>query len=160
MDLVLLLVGLNDRETGVLEDVEALLDGLNVVIVAARALTALEKTFQHDLLGALKVEDDLGGDNDLFKLDSLVHLAREAVNQETGLAFLLDGLLHGVLKQGNRDLHRHDQTLADIVANQIAIFGTLSLLLSTQQITRRQMHKVVVALQILALRTLASTGAT
>ena len=80
----------------------------------------------------------------LVELESLVHLAREAVDEEAAAAVCpalvaallacLEGLAHRVLEQLDRDLHGHDLALLDVGTNDIPVFGAFSVLLCPQEI--------------------------
>jgi hypothetical protein len=59
MHFALLLIFLNDWKAGICKDVEALLDGLNVIVDASRAFSSLQQSLQQDLFWAFKVEDKL-----------------------------------------------------------------------------------------------------
>lgn len=75
----------------------------------------------------------------------LVHLPRKAIYEETTLAItptmfslflvLLQLIGEGVLKKLDCDLTRHDFALLDILADKVSIFGTLSVLFCSQEIT-------------------------
>lgn len=67
----------------------------------------------------------------LLELHGLVHLAGETIDQET----LLARGEHGVLEEGNGDLHGDDSTLADIGLDQLAILRARTLLLLAKKIT-------------------------
>ena len=83
----------------------------------------------------------------LFVKDvSLIHLSRESVHQEASstvspsmfripLAFLQLGR-DGVSQQPDGDLTRDDLAFADVLADQISVLRSFSVLLSSQQITR------------------------
>ena len=107
-------------------------DRVDVVVDTPARFAALEQTALHLRLGALKVEHKGAlahlqsvrqcrsesqlqrrgrcgrtQTHRLLKLEGLVHLAREAVDQEA-VAF---AGLHGVLEQVDRDLHGNDLAL-------------------------------------------------
>lgn len=139
---------------------ETLADALLVVISSAASLAAVEQTLLHDLLSALKEQSEDTLADGLLELNSLVHLARETVNQELVDVFVLDGVLHGVLEQLNGDLHRNNLAVANVLLDQVAEVTALAVLLFTQQITSGKMLELVVANDVGALSALASTGTT
>jgi hypothetical protein len=65
VNLSLLLILFNDREAGIFKDLESLLDGLNVIVNASRALSSLEQSLQQHFFGAFKIENELAR-NDLL----------------------------------------------------------------------------------------------
>jgi hypothetical protein len=67
----------------------------------------------------------------LFELHGLVHLAGETVDQET----LLARGEHGVLEEGDGDLHGDDSALADISLDQLTVLRARALLLLAKKIT-------------------------
>lgn len=78
------------------------------------------------------------------ELESLVHLAREPVDEETPPAVLpafavvrLRKLAaHGVLEELDGDLHWHDLALADVFTDEVAELGAFTVLLGTQKVAR------------------------
>ena len=76
----------------------------------------------------------------VVKLHRLVHLAREAVNEEAALAVLPALALavlgkrsgHGVLEELDGDLHGDDLALADVLADHLAVLGALAVLLRAE----------------------------
>lgn len=130
-NLALLLEVVDDGHAGLDKGSEALADALGVVVGASRGLSTLEKTSLHDLLGAVEEENHLGGADGFLKLYGLVHLTREAVDEETAFlgAGLLERLGHGVLQQLDSDLHGNNQAVLNVVLDQLAKLGTGSLLL-------------------------------
>lgn len=157
-----LLVVVDDRHAGVDESAEALADALGVVVGSAAGLASLEETGLHDLFGAIVEQNQLGGADGLFKLVSLVHLAREAINEEATLlaAALLQSLGHGVLKKLNSNFHRDNETVLNVVADQVTELGARALLLGTEQVTSRQVSEAMLLDQSGALRALSSAGTT
>ncbi len=96
-------------------------------------------------------------------MQSLIHLAGEAVDEELSLATAVlgvarDMLRHGVLQQLHRHLHRHDSAITDVVADQPAELRPRPGLLGAQQVARRQVREAVVGHQSLTLRALAGAG--
>lgn len=90
----------------------------------------------------------------------LVHLAREAINEELALlaAVLLHGLGHGVLEQLDGDLHGDDKTVLDVVADQVAELGAGAVLLGAKEIAGGEVGEAVVLDKAGALRALAGAG--
>ena len=75
----------------------------------------------------------------LVKLDGLVHLPREPINQErldVALLALGDDVEHGVLEQLERDLHRDNLALLDVVLDQRAVLALWPLLLRAEEVAR------------------------
>ena len=78
----------------------------------------------------------------LVELEGLVHLAREAVNEEAALAVLPavavallgESGAHGVLEQLDRHLHWHDLALADIRADHLTVCRARAVLLGAQEV--------------------------
>ncbi len=79
----------------------------------------------------------------LVELEGLVHLAREAVNEEATLAVLPalavallgESGAHGVLKELDGDFHGDDLALADVLADHLAILGAFAVLLCTEKVS-------------------------
>ena len=88
-------------------------------------------------------ETERKGTHVLVELEGLIHLAREAVDEETALAVLPavavallgESSAHGVLEQLDGDLHGHDLTLADVLADHLAILGPFPVLLRAEQVS-------------------------
>lgn len=86
------------------------------------------------------------------KLESLIHLPWEAIDEETASsigptfpgAILVEGSLHSVLKEFDCDLHGHDVALLDTVLDKLAKLGAFTVLLCTKQIARGKMAKAKV----------------
>lgn len=105
--------------------------------------------------------------HNLVKHLRLVHLTREAVNQEESLAVLppLSGrravkrCAHGVFKQLDRHLIRDDLSLLDVVADHVAILRSLAVLLSSEQVSRREVLEAKLLDNVSTLRALACLSA-
>ena len=139
---------------------ESFLDTLLVVILSATGLTSLQKSLQHDFLGR-GIKQDQGGQANLsevskttiehvrgrtyilIKLESLVHLTREPVYEETTLfigptfarSTLLEGSFHRILQELDGDLHRDDLTILDILSDHSTILGPFPVLFGAEKIT-------------------------
>lgn len=137
---------------------EALLDTLFIIILTAARLAALQQTAEHDLFRGRVENDERALAHRLVKLERLVHLAREAVDQEAAATALptlsilrlmvgrrgrvigggsarLDGIAHGVLEKLDGDLHGHDVALTDVGPDELAVLAPFAVLLGAQQIT-------------------------
>lgn len=162
-DAALLLVVVDDGHAGLDKGAEALADALLVVVGAAAGLAALEQARLHGGLGAVVEEHELGGADRLLELEGLVQLAREAVDQEPAAlgarGLPRDLVLHRVLQQRDRHLHRHDLAVLDVVLDQLPVLGPLPVLLLPQQVARRQVREAVRRDQLGALGALAGAGA-
>lgn len=154
-----LLEVVDNRHAGLDKGAESLADALSVVVLAATGLATLEKTGLHDRFRAVEEEDELGRADSLLELDSLVHLAREAINEEAALlrASLLENSRHGVLEESNSHLHGNDEAVADVVLDEVTVLGTGPLLLCAQQVAGGKVGEAVLRDELGALGTL--TGA-
>ena len=74
---------LDDRLGVLVKGDEPLLDGLHIVVSAARGLGPLEQPLGHGLVADLKIENVLAGGDGLLKLLSLGDLPGVAVNEES-----------------------------------------------------------------------------
>ena len=81
------------------------------------------------------------GTHVLVELEGLVHLAREAIDQESAAAVLPRGtgatrecVAHGVLEELDGDLHRDDRPVLDAVLDELAELGALAVLLRAQEV--------------------------
>jgi hypothetical protein len=160
-DLALLLKLIDDGHARLDKGLEALADAVGVIVSAAAGLSALKETALHDVLRAVIEEDELGGTDGLLELVGLIKLAGEAVNEEAALvrAALLEGLSHGVLEELDGDLHGDDETVLDVVTDQIAELRAGALLLGAQQVTSGQVHEAVLGDEVGALGSLAGARA-
>lgn len=140
---------------------ESLLDALLVVILAAACLAALEETLKHLFLGCGE-EQDHGRLADLvmpdmltynvtmsqatyvlIKLDCLVHLAGEPIDEEATLAvlptlalvLLCESSTHGILEELDGDLHRNDLALTNVLADHLTVLGAFAVLLRAKEVT-------------------------
>ena len=83
------------------------------------------------------------GTHVLVELESLIHLAREAIDEEATLsvlpavafAVLSESSTHGVLEELDGDLHGDNLAFTDVLANHLAILGTFTILLRAEKIT-------------------------
>lgn len=141
---------------------ESLLDALLVVILAAACLAALEETLEHLFLGCGEEQDhgrlaDLvmpdmleykvttmsQATHVLIKLDCLVHLAGEPIDEEATLAvlptlalvLLCESSTHGILEELDGDLHRNDLALTNVLADHLTILGAFAVLLRAKEVT-------------------------
>lgn len=83
--------------------------------------------------------------NRLIENNSLVHLAREAIDQEATLTLspsvfgltlvLFQCCMHGVLQKFDRHLARYDLAITDVLFDQIAVLRSLTVLLMTQEVS-------------------------
>jgi len=151
---------IDNRHAGLDKGSETLANTLLVVIGSATGLAAVDQTLLHDLFGALKEQSKDALADRLFELDSLVHLARETINEELVCAILLDGGLHGVFEQLDGDFHGNNLAVADVLLDQVAELATLAVLLFAQKVAGGEMLELVVADDVGALGALASTGTT
>lgn len=164
---------IHHRHASLDESAEALLDRLDIVIIPAGRLAALQEARLEHILRTVQEERKLGRRNGLLEENSLVELAGESIDQETrlwrllglgggfssgaGAAALGQRVRHGVRQQRDGDLHRHDLALLDVVPDQVAVLTALADLLGAQQVSGRQVREAVVANEVLGLRAL--TGA-
>ena len=82
------------------------------------------------------------GTHVLVKLESLIHLAREAIDEEATLsvlpavafAVLGESSTHGVLEELDGDLHGHNLAFTDVLANHLAILGAFAVLLRAEKV--------------------------
>lgn len=158
--LALLVIVVYDGHARLDKGPESLADALGIVVGAAARLSTLEKAFLHDLFGAVEEEDHLGGADRLFKFVRLVKLSGETVDEEAALGStsLGESFGHGVLEKLDGDFHGDNETVLDIVADQVAKLRTRTFLLGAQQVAGRQMSEVVFLDQVGALSSLAGTG--
>jgi len=139
------------------EGVEALLDGLLVVVHSARGLTSLEQTLGHGLIADLKVQDPGTWSNFLFKLLALGNLPGITIDQESlGASQLLQHGLSQQVKHNSQwykvsSLHDGSQLLASVGAR---------LYFLSEQITRGQMGVPILGHNLVALGALATARAT
>lgn len=78
-----------------------------------------------------------------IELHGLVHLAGEAIDEETALSvnpaftlgFGVELGFHCVLQQLDCDLHRDDGALSDACPDEVAVLGPLPRLLSSQKVS-------------------------
>lgn len=159
-DTTLLVKVLDNGHAGLDKGSETLANALLIVVSSAAGLATVEQTLLHDVLGALEKQGKDTLADGLFELNGLVHFAGEAVDKELVDAFVLDGCLHGVLEQLDGDLHGDNLAVADVLLDQVAKVGSLTVLLFTQQITGREVLELVVADNVAALGALASAGTT
>jgi hypothetical protein len=150
----------DNRHAGLDKGSEALADTLLVIISSATSLAAVDQTLLHDLFGALKEESEDALADGLFELNSLVHFARETVNEELVCAVFLDGGLHGVFEQLDGDFHGDNLAVADVLFDQVTELAALAVLLFAQKVASGEMLELVVADDVGALGALASTGTT
>jgi hypothetical protein len=158
-DTAILVKVVDNRHAGLDKSSETLSDALLVVISSTTGLATVDQTLLHDLLGALEEQSEDALANRLFELDSLIHLARETVNEEFVCAVLLDGGLHGIFEQLDGDFHGDNLAVADVLLDQVAELASLAVLLFTQEVAGGEMLELVVADDVGALGALASTGA-
>lgn len=106
----------------------------------------------------------------LVKLECLVHLAGEAIDEEPaapgapprgggGDVAGSDGGAHGGVEELDGDLHRDDRALADACADELAVGGALARLLRAQQVAGGEVAEVERFDEAGALGALAGTGA-
>lgn len=137
---------LDDGHSLLVVRAEALADALLVVVLAPAGLAALEEPLRHLVLGGREEEHHARLADVLVELERLVHLAREAVDEEAAAAVapavaaaargVLERGAHRVLEQLDRDLHRHDLALADVGADHLAVLGARPGLLGAQEVAR------------------------
>jgi hypothetical protein len=156
----ILLKVVDDGHAGLDKGSETLADTLLVVISSATGLAAVDQTLLHDLFGALKEQSEDALADGLFKLDGLVHLAGETVDEELVGAVLLDGGLHGVFEQLDGDFHGDNLAVADVLLDQVAELAALTVLLFAQKVAGGEVLELVVADDVAALSALAGTGTT
>lgn len=156
----LLLKVVNNGHAGLDKSSETLADALLVVVGSATGLAAVEQTLLHDLLTAFKEQSEDALANRLLELNSLVHLAGEAINQELVVVIVLDGGLHGILEQLDGNLHGDNLAVTNVFLDQVTEITALAVLLFAQQITSGKMLELVVADDVGALSALASTRTT
>lgn len=159
-DTAVLVKVLDNRHAGLDESSETLANALLVVIGSATGLAAVDQTLLHDVLGALEEEGEDTLADRLLKLNSLVHLAGETVDEELVDALVLDSGLHGVLEQLDSNLHGDNLAIANVFLDQVTEVATLTVLLLTQKVTSGKMLELVVADDVAALSALAGTGTT
>lgn len=78
------------------------------------------------------------------ELESLVHLAREPIDEETppavlpafAIVWLGELAAHSVLEELDGDLHRHDLALADVFTDEVTELGAFAILLGTKEVAR------------------------
>jgi hypothetical protein len=68
---------IDNGHAGVDKGLEALLDRLDIVVSTTRGLAAVQKTLEHDLLGRVEEEGELGRDDGALESVGLVELAGE-----------------------------------------------------------------------------------
>ena len=128
-----MLVVLHHGEGLALEGDEPLLDALHVVVSAARGLAALEQPLLQHLLAHVVAEHARQRDrisSDLLPARQVVGVSREAVDEESLAAVLLDGL-HD---EFDGDLDRHYLALCDVALDHLALLRA-RLPLGTEQVT-------------------------
>jgi hypothetical protein len=156
----ILLKVVDDRHASLDKGSETLANTLLVIISSATGLAAVDQTLLHDLFGTLKEQGEVALADGLFKLNSLVHLARETVDEEFVDVIVLDGGLHGVFKQLDGDFHRDNLAVANIFLDQVTEITALAVLLFAQKVTGGEMLELVIADDVAALSALASAGTT
>lgn len=156
----LLIEVIDDRHARLDESAEPLADRLGIVVRPPASLSPLQQPGLHDLLGAVVKEDKLGRAHGLLELVRLIQLTREAVDEELSLlgARLGESLSHGVLEQLYRDLHGDNQTILNVVANQVAKLRARALLFGAEEVTSREMGETVLGDEAGALSALAGAG--
>ena len=105
----------------------------------------------------------------LVKLERLVHLAGEAVDEEPpaagtpprggGSVARSDGSAHGSVEKLDGDLHRDDRALPNACADELPIGGALTRLLCAEEVARGQVAEVELFHETAALRALSGAGA-
>src|SRR6266699_3426677 len=85
----------------------------------------------------------------LLKLECLVHLAREPVDEEATFTVLpararlgLERGMHRVLEELDGHLHRYDIALADARSDKVTVLRVWAVLLGAQEITRGEVGEV------------------
>ena len=81
--------------------------------------------------------------NILVELESLVHFARKAVDEEAALAVLptltlavlCEGGGHGILEELDGDFHGDDEALTDVSTDHLAILGAFAVLFSAKEVS-------------------------
>lgn len=150
----------DNRHAGLDKGSETLADTLLVVVGSTTGLAAVDQTLFHDLLGTLEEQSEVALADGLFELDSLVHLAGKAINEELVNVVVLDGGLHGILEQLDGDFHGDNLAVADVLLDQVTEVAALAILLFTQKVAGGEMLELVVADNVGALSALASAGTT
>ena len=150
----------DNRHAGLDKGSETLANALLIIVSSATGLAAVDQTLLHDLLGTLEEKSKVALADGLFELDSLVHLARETVDEELVDVVVLDGGLHGVFEQLDGDFHGDNLAVADVLLDQVAEVAALAILLFAQKVTGGEMLELVVADDVAALGALASAGTT
>lgn len=150
----------DDRHAGLDKGSETLADARLIVVSSTAGLSAIDQTLLHDVLGAVKEQSEDALADRLLELNGLIHLTREAVNEEFVDALVLDGRLHCVLEQLDRHFHGHDLAVADVFFNQVAEVAAGAVLLFAQQVAGGQVLELVVADNVAALGAFACAGAT
>lgn len=160
-DTALLLVAVDDGHAGLDKSLEPLLDALSVVVGSTTRLASLEESSLHDGFGAIIKENGASAAHSLLKLLGLVHLAGEAIDEESTLcgALALHRLTHSVLEELDGDLHRDNGAVPDAVVDEGAKLAPGAGLFSTEQITGGEVNEAVFLHQTGALRALSGTGA-
>jgi hypothetical protein len=79
----------DNGHAGVDEGLEALLDRLDVVVGTTRGLATVQETLEHDLLGRVEEEGELGGDDGALESVGLIELAGEACDVSASQASLV-----------------------------------------------------------------------
>lgn len=150
-----LLIVLYNRQGVVEVRVEPLLEAVEVVVRSpAAGGAAAQAALDAQLLRALEEQDEqelgLVG-HDALPAVQVVLVAREAVHQEA----LPARLLHRLVDERARHLHRHDLPVADLLLDHLPELRPGPLPLLAQQVPRRQVHEPVLLGNERALRALA-----
>lgn len=160
-DTTFLFVAVDHGHAGLDKGLEPLLDALGIVVGSTARLASLEESSLHDGLGAIIKENGPSAAHGLLKLLGLVHLAGEAIDEESTLcgALALHRFTHGVLEELDGNLHRDNGAVPNAVIDEGAKLAPGAGLFSTEQITGGEVNEAVFLHQTGALGALSGTGA-
>mmetsp|Transcript_6204 Transcript_6204/g.10769 ORF Transcript_6204/g.10769 Transcript_6204/m.10769 type:complete len:228 (+) Transcript_6204:708-1391(+) len=145
-------VVLHHRHAGLHEHLEALADGLCVVVRAP--LVATQQASLHDILRAVQEQHEVAiVAHHFLERPPVLVVPGESVDEE----LLLARGRHGRLQQADGDLRGHDLPVLDHVRHDVALLAA-GLHVRAQQVAGGQVAEAVVADQVRTLRALARTG--
>jgi len=147
-------IGVHDGLGVLVEGVEALLDGLNVVVGSAAGLAAFQQTSSHGFVRDLKVENLCAGGDTLFKFFSLRDFPGVAIDEEAlGASQFADHGLGEEIEdnlQGNQVTFLHD-------GEEFLASGRPGVNFSSQKISAGQVGEAILGHNLVALSSLATS---
>ncbi len=150
---------LNDGSGGLFIGVEALANGLDVVVTAETA----EASLLHGGFVAVKEENELHSSmlvHDLVPTLEVVRVAGETIDEEAGDGLLGSSmLLHSSTEELDRDLNGDNLAFVNVVVNEIGVLASSGTLF-TKEVASRKVGEAEIRNNASAHSALASTRTT